>query len=191
VKPILRDFPEEFETERLTIRAPRFGDGGQVHAAILESIDHLRPWMPWVHPVPSVEEEEANIRQARTRFLAREEFWLLLFLKHTDTFVGGSGLHRANWDVPKFEIGYWVRQRFAGRGYVGEAVVGITRFAFDALGARRLEIRVDDRNVRSWRIPERLGFLLEGILRNEARDVEGKLRDTRVYAKIRMDAGAS
>jgi ribosomal-protein-serine acetyltransferase len=191
VTPILRDFPEEFETERLTIRAPRFGDGAQVHAAILESIDHLRPWMPWVHPVPSVEEEEADIRQARTRFLAREEFWLLLFLKHTDTFVGGSGLHRANWDVPKFEIGYWVRQGFAGRGYIGEAVVGITQFAFDALGARRLEIRVDDRNVRSWRIPERLGFLLEGILRNDARDVEGKLRDTRVYAKIRMDAGTS
>jgi ribosomal-protein-serine acetyltransferase len=89
--------------------------------------------------------------------------------------------------VPKFEIGYWVRTRFEGQGYISEAVVGITQFAFDLLGARCVEIRVDDRNERSWRIPERLGFALEGLLRNEMRDVEGKLCDTRLYAKIRMD----
>ncbi len=188
MKPSPLNFPEEFETERLTIRAPRPGDGEQVHAAILESIDRLRPWMPWVHPVPSVEEEETSMRQARSRFLQREDFWLVLFLRHTDIFVGGSGLHHVDWDVPKFEIGYWVRRRFEGQGYISEAVVGITQFAIDVLGARRVEIRVDDRNRRSWRVAERLGFTLEGILRNDARDVEGKLRDTRVYAKIRADS---
>jgi RimJ/RimL family protein N-acetyltransferase len=109
-------------------------------------------------------------------------------LRRTDVFVDGSGLHRVDWTVPKFEIGYWVRKRFERQGYISEAVLGITQFAFEALGARRVEIRVDDRNVRSWRVPERLGFVLEGIMRNEARDVEGRLRDTRVYAKIRTDS---
>lgn len=187
MNPAAYPIPEEFESPRLTIRLPRVGDGAALHAAIVESVDILRPWMPWVHPTPTLEDEEENVRRARARFLAREDLWLLLFLKGTDTFVGGSGLHRIDWGVPKFEIGYWVRKKFEGQGYISEAVVRITEFAFETLHARRVEIRVDDRNRRSWRIPERLGFRLEGILRNEARDVEGKLRDTRVYARIRGD----
>ena len=113
---------------------------------------------------------------------------LLLFLKNSLTLVGGSGLHRIDWEVPRFEIGYWVRKRFEGQGYISEAVAGITRFAFDRLKARRVEIRVDDRNERSWRIPERLGFRLEGTLRNDVRGVNGELRSTRVYAMIRDDS---
>jgi RimJ/RimL family protein N-acetyltransferase len=90
VKPILRDFPEEFETERLTIRAPRFSDGTRMHPAIVESLDRLSPWMRWVHPVPTVEEQEAHLREQRAKFLARENLMLLLFLKGTDTFVGSQ-----------------------------------------------------------------------------------------------------
>ncbi len=187
MKPILRDFPEEFETERLTIRAPRFGDSAEIHAAILESFDSLSPWMEWVHPIPTLEEEEALIREGRVRFLERKNLWLLLFLKGTNTFVGSSGLEIINWDVPRFEIGYWVRKKFEGQGYISEAVVGITNFAFDVLGARRVEIHVDDRNSRSWRIPERLGFTLEGTMHNIARDTAGKLCHLRIYTKTRAD----
>lgn len=187
MKPILRDFPEQFETERLTIRAPRVGEGAQVHAAICESIDSLNPWMPWVHPLPTAEDEEADIRTARTKFLAREDLRLHLFLKGTETFVGSSGLHTIDWNVPKFEIGYWVRKKFTGQGYISEAVVGITQFAFEVLGARRIEIRADNRNIRSWRIPERLGFTLDGIFQNNARDVAGQLCAMRIYSKTRKD----
>ena len=108
-------------------------------------------------------------------------------LKGRDAFVGGSGLHRIDWTIPKFEIGYWVRTRYEGKGYIHEAVEGITRFAFDVLNARRIEIRVDDRNERSWRVAERAGYTLEGILRNDSRDVAHQLRNTRLYSKIRMD----
>lgn len=187
VQPILRDFPDELETERLTVRAPRFGDGAEMHEAVRESIDNLRPWMPWAQTLPSPEEDQERMRAERLSFLARENLMLLLFLKGTDTLVGSSGLHRINWQVPKFEIGYWVRRRFQGKGYISEAVVGITQFAFDVLGARRVEIRVDDRNKRSWRIPERLGFSLEAILQNDERDVDGNLRNTRIYARVKMD----
>jgi hypothetical protein len=45
--PILMDFPESFETERLLIRSPLPGDGHELHAAVRESIDELTPWMPW------------------------------------------------------------------------------------------------------------------------------------------------
>ncbi len=182
VNPILLDFPDSFETERLTIRSPMPGDGAELQAAVAESIDDLRPWMPWADHVPTVEEEEEAVRQGRARFLKREDLWLLLFLKGTHTLVGGSGLHRINWDVPSFEIGYFVRSRFARQGYITEAVRGVTRFAFETLGARRVEIHCDARNERSRRVAERAGFELEATLHKHALAPDGNLRDTLIYA---------
>src|SRR6266849_11022219 len=140
MKPILLDIPESFETERLSIRAPRFGDGAAMNAAIVENIDNLRPWMQWAQTIPTVEESEENVRQARVRFISHEDFRLHLWLRGSETFVGGSGLHRINGDVPSFEIGYWCRKRFEGQGYITEAVNGITRFAFEVLKAERIAI---------------------------------------------------
>ena len=181
VNPILLDFPDSFETERLTIRSPLPGDGEELQAAVAESIDDLRPWMPWADHVPTVEEEEEAVRRGRARFLTREDLWLLLFLKGTHTLVGGSGLHRMDWDVPSFEIGYFARSRFAGQGYITEAVRGVTRFAFETLEARRVEIRCDARNERSRHVAERAGFELEATLRNHAVAADGELRDTLIY----------
>ncbi len=87
--------------------------------------------------------------------------------------------------MPKFEIGYWCRTRITSHGYITEAVTRISAFAFDALGARRVEIRCDPRNFRSARVAERAGFTLEGTIRNNEVGTDGKLRDTRIYASIR------
>ena len=182
--PILRDFPEAFETERLRIRSPLPGDGPEVHRAVKESLDELSPWMPWTREHRTVEDSETSVRRARVAFLERSELRLHLYLKGTETLVGSSGLQRIDWEVPKFEIGYWCRTRFTGRGFVTEAVRGISAFAFDALGAGRVEIRCDARNGPSARVAERAGFTLEGELRNNEVDTGGELRNTLVYAMI-------
>jgi len=184
-KPILLDFPDAFESERLIIRAPRPGDGVLINPAILESLEALRPWMPWAQTAPSVDESEEVMRKGAANFILRSDLPLVLLRKDTGQFIGGSGLHRMDWDVPMFEIGYWVRTSCAGQGYITEAVNAISRFAFETLKANRVEIRMDDHNRASWRVAERAGFLLEGIFRKDTRDVQGDLRDTRVYAKTR------
>ncbi len=181
---LLLDFPESFESNRLTIRAPRAGDGAEVNAAVRETFDDLKVWMPWAQQVPALEESESFVRRSQCDFLARKDLMLFLFLKGTDTLVGGSGLHRINWDIPKFEIGYWCRKRFQGQGYIRESTEAITKFAFETLGAKRVEIRCDSKNVRSRRIPDRLEFKLEGTFRNDSLSPSGELRDTLVFAKI-------
>ena len=182
---LLLDFPESFESDRLTIRAPRPGDGVEMNAAVHETFDDLKVWMPWAQQMPTLEESESFVRRAQCEFLAREDLTLLLFLKGTSTLVGGSGLHRINWAIPKFEIGYWCRKRFQGQGYISESTEAITQFAFETLAAKRVEIRCDAKNVRSQHIPNRLGFKLEGTLRNDALSPSGELRDTLVFAKTK------
>ena len=180
----MRDFPEAFETERLLIRSPMPGDGPELYAAVRESMEDLLPWMPWAAEHGTVEDSEASAREARVRFLERTELRMHLWLKGTGTLVGSSGLHRIDWGVPKFEIGYWCRTGMTGRGYVTEAVRGIAAFAFDVLGAQRVEIRCDPLNRPSARVAELAGFRLEGELRNDARGTDGTLRNTLVFSAV-------
>jgi ribosomal-protein-serine acetyltransferase len=183
--PILRDFPDAFESERLLIRAPRPGDGAAVHAAIVESLDELRPWMPWAHEPQSVDASEAYAREARASFDARRELPLFLFLRQDGTFVGGSGLHRIHWEVPSFEIGYWIRTSRVGRGYATEATRRIADFAFDELRAERVEIWCDAGNERSVAVAQRAGFALEARMARHRRDMAGELADSLCFARVR------
>lgn len=186
---ILRNIPDSFQSERLLIRSPRPGDGAMVNAATLDSLAELRPWMPWAQQTPTVDDSERYVREAHVRFLKREDLPLLLLLKGTEIMVGSSGLHRINWAVPKFEIGYWVRTPYAGQGYITEAVAAITEFAFTTLGAQRVEIRCDAKNERSATVARRGGFMLEGTLRNEDRcHLTNELRDTLVFAQIASES---
>lgn len=189
--PLLLEIPEQICSERLDIRVVRPGDGEPLCAAALDSLEQLKPWFPWAEKVPTIIDTEARCRECYSKFVSRTDINLALWLKGTRTCVGRSGLHKIDWDIPKFEIGYWARSCHAGKGYITEAVSAITAFAFDVLAARRVEIRMDDRNERSWRVAQRCGFDLEGILRNSSRRVAGQLRDTRVYAKVRPDDAAT
>lgn len=183
--PILLTIPEQFESNRLVIRAPQWGDGAAVNEAVIESIEELRLWLPFAQHIPTLEETEINIRQSRLRFLDRSDLRLLLFHKESGKLVGSSGLHRIDWRARKFEIGYWLHTAYTNQGYMTEAVHAITNFAIQELEANRIEIRCDRNNVRSAAVAQRAGFMLEGILRNETCDTQGLLRDTMVFAKIR------
>lgn len=185
--PILRDLPYSFESERLTIRGPLPGDGIVVRTAVVESQAELKQWLPWAVNIPSETEYEANVRKGQIRFLAREDLWMMLFLKGTNILVGGSGLHRINWEVPKLEIGYWVRSSYAGKGYISEAVNAITHYAFTECQANRVEIRCDELNVRSAAVAQRTGFNHEGTLLAEDRHhLSNDLRNTMIFAKTRQ-----
>jgi RimJ/RimL family protein N-acetyltransferase len=185
--PVLLDIPQSFESKRLSIRAPRAGDGPVVNAGILESFDALHVWMPWAKVPPSVAETEKVMRECAGKWALRTDLTLLLFRKDDGDLVGGSGLHLMDWSVPRFEIGYWVRRRYEGQGFIVESTQAIARFAFDVLRARRVEIRCDARNARSVRVAERAGFLLEGRLRNQAIAPDGAVRDTVIYALTDAD----
>jgi len=183
-RPILPDFPDHFETERLLLRAPRAGDGAVVNAAIQESFEELHRWMDWARHIPSIAESETHSREAAARFRAREELALWLFRKSDGMFVGASGLHSIDWSVPRFEIGYWLRTSLVGQGYMTEAVRGITRFTFDILYAARIEIRCDALNRRSAAVAKRAGYILEARLHHHRRNVQGELSDTLIFAKF-------
>lgn len=179
-------FPDSFESDRLIIRAPKVEDAQVIWASVHASAKALKQWMPWAQTLPRIEETTENLRQAVADFITRKDLRLHIFLKETGEFIGASGFHRINWNIPKVEIGYWLDSRYEGKGYMTEAAECLTEFAFNELKARRVEIRCDTDNVRSRAVAERLKFNLEGILHNESMSPDGKhVRDTCVYAKTK------
>lgn len=175
--------PERLESERLVIRVAKPGDGGLFNEAVIESLDTLKPWLGWVTPAPTLEQSEFGCRRAYAKFLLNEDLMVFFFLKSDGMLVGGSGLHDVDWALRRFEIGYWGRARFGGRGLMTEGVRALADYALRDLSANRVFLSTDAENVASWRLAERAGFMLEGTLRNERFNRSGKLRDTKMYSK--------
>jgi RimJ/RimL family protein N-acetyltransferase len=187
MNPLLLDVPLQLETDRLILRAPhQTGDGSIVNQAIRESFYELKAWLPFAQELPDVEETEINLRNAHINFLKRESFRFLIFDKESNDFIGTTSLQAIDWDIPKCEIGYWINTKFSGNGYMTEAVKKLADFGLNYIKFRRIEIRCEPTNLKSRAIAEKLGFVLEGTLRNDDLSADGsELRDTCFYSIIK------
>lgn len=174
--------PAEIRSGRLLLRPLQEADAGQVFAAIEESREHLAPWLAWPPTIQHPDDARDLCRRWAARWTLRTDLGLGMFSRPGGRFLGATGMHDPNWALRSFEIGYWLRTSAVGAGYAAEAVQLQTVLAFEVLEAQRVEIRCDPHNLHSRRVPERLGFPLEGCLRNAWLDPLGKVRDTLVFA---------
>ncbi|HKX17971.1 MAG TPA: GNAT family protein [bacterium] len=179
--------PREIVGPRVRLRSLRPSDAPAVWDAVEESRKRLERWLPWVHHTHSAADERRAIAGMRGRWRRREDFLVGIFDRLTGRYLGGSGLHKINWERRCFEIGYWIRAGAEGKGYVSEAVRLLTCFAFDRLGAARVEIFMHPRNVRSEAVAKRLGFVYEGTARAVTPGPDGRLEDRHMYALVRAD----
>jgi ribosomal-protein-serine acetyltransferase len=178
---------EELRGERVVVRPYRESDAQALFEAVAESRDHLRPWLPFADEHQTVDESRHWIIQQVANWILRDDLILSIWEQATDRYVGGTGLHPHDWEIGYFEIGYWVRASAEGHGYIVEAVRLLTEYALDTLKANRVEIRCDELNVRSAAIPQRLGYVLEGRLRNNLTAPGGRLRTTLVFSLVPGD----
>ena len=181
-QPKKKLLPEQVVTNRLILRVPTLADAAAVNQAVQESFAELNRWMEWAAEPQTMEELETFCEESRQKWLEDREYPLLMILKEGGTVIGSCGYPNLDWEVPKFEIGYWCHSAYTGCGYVSEAAYGLARLAFDEFHAARVELRMDAQNERSWRVAERLGFELEAVIHADVRANSGELSDTRIYA---------
>lgn len=177
---VLIDVPMPIKTPRLILRPPQAGDGKAVYDAKQESMADLKKWMPWAHKPSSEEADEALCRQKYAAYLLRED--LMLFAFAGDKLIASTGLHRFDWELRSFEIGYWVRSSETGKGYATEIATALAHYAFKALDANRVFITHDAANKASEAVIKKAGFLYEGLARNSGLDVDGHPVDVKHYA---------
>ena len=132
--------------------------------AVDENRAHLRQWLPWVDETRAPDDIRAFIRRTQQQFGANEGF-------QTALLVGGEvagmiGHNGVRWERRAAALGYWIAQRHQGRGFMTLACRAYVDHAFGEMELNRVEIRAAAGNGRSRAIPERLGFTLEGVLRD-------------------------
>jgi ribosomal-protein-alanine N-acetyltransferase len=79
-------------------------------------------------------------------------------------------------------IGYWIDQRYAGRGYTTRAVKLLTRFGFEVLKLHRIEINLRPENEASKKVALKAGYTLEGA-RNNYLHIAGDWRNHITFVK--------
>jgi RimJ/RimL family protein N-acetyltransferase len=183
-KPILLDPPIPITTPRLLMRPPRPGDGKKYNEAMQESFKELHEWLPWAQEMESLDESEEFARQASADWILRKELGLWIYDKASDDFLAAAWFHKIDWSIPRLELGYWLRSSKTGSGLMAEAVNALTRYAFEVIGAKRLEIHCDKENVKSRAVAERLDYKLDAIFAQNEINLDGTRRDTCVYSRL-------
>ena len=178
---------EELQGERVLVRPYRVEDAEALQAAVAESREHLRPWLPFADAHQTVEESRDFIIRGNAQWLLRDNFSLSIWLRETGDFLGGTGFHIRDWDIRWFEVGYWLRASAEGHGYMTEAVRLVSEYLLDHLGAHRVEIRCNALNTHSAAVALRLGFTQEGRLRNVRLGADASPADSLIFSQIPTD----
>jgi RimJ/RimL family protein N-acetyltransferase len=176
--------PYRIETTRLNLCALGPEHVDQLHEVVPGNKQHLAGAMAWARAEPiSYESRTELLQRMRGNFDLGVDFVLGIFERASARCIGGTGFHpRIGPDA--LETGYWIAADWQRQGLVSEAVTALARVAFETMGARRLEIRCSPENSRSRAVPERLGFHLDGILREGGLSGTGELEDKMVWSLL-------
>ena len=161
------------ETKRLVVRCYNPSDAPLLAESVTESLEHLRPWMPWVYNEPEpIEEKVQRLKLFRGSFDLGQNYTYGIFNPEETKLIGGTGLH-TRLSGGELEIGYWIHKDYINRGLVTESTAALVKVAFEIVHVHRLEIHCDPGNLASAAIPRKLGFTHEGTLRAKTAFLDG------------------
>jgi len=145
------------------IRRVRASDAGAIAAAVSNSLDYLRPWMPWATPAAAERASQlARVAEADRDWEAGLGYVYSVLTVGQGTLVGEIALHRRPADS-SVEMGYWIAATQAGQGYGTSAGRALTSVALALPGVDRVEIHCDAANAPSAAVARKLGYRLDRI----------------------------
>jgi ribosomal-protein-alanine N-acetyltransferase len=152
---------------RVELRPLKASDWDQWHEVRVRSRDWLEPWEPFGEPGTADPVSDTDAFKARCGAWERQRhfddaYGFGIFLRK-GRFIGEvrlGSLQRGPFQSAN--VGYWIDEAEAGRGYMPEAVVLVIRFAFEDLGLHRVEAAIVPRNKASRRVTEKIGLRDEG-----------------------------
>lgn len=167
-----------------SLRLPAESDLPELHALVERNREHLARWMPWA--AEQTPDHTLEFIRSVGRQVDRNEGFQTAIVDPGQAIIGMVGFHALAWRDRSAEIGYWLSADCQGRGIMTRATARLVDHAISEWRLNRLEIRAAVENDRSRGIPERLGFVAEGTLR-EAERVGERYLDLVVYSMLAHD----
>lgn len=153
-------------TPRLLLRCCEPSDIAPRLEAVESSGEHLREFFPpQPDGPPPLERHLAQLRKLRGNFDLDQDRIYAVVEPDTGRYLGEVGLYtRAG--IGAREVGYWLRRDAVGRGLATEMAAAAIRTAFELDQVKRVDLTCDPDNTASAAVARRLGFTLEGRLRD-------------------------
>ena len=167
-------------TSRLLLRPFSDADGDALFA--LHSNAHVLRY--WDSP-PWTDRARAELFIEKGRQLSEEGSGARVAVERASdgAFLGWCGLSKWNPDYRSASLGYCLDDAAWGHGYATEGARALLQWGFDTLDLNRVQAEADTRNVGSARVLEKLGFVLEGTLREDC-VVNGDVSDSWVFGLL-------
>lgn len=179
--------PEQIETERLLLRRFTRRDVPSLEEGVRSSLADLHEWLPWAQMDYTRDDAVAFIRDSIQAWKDAKAFdYAIRLPDQPDLHVGNISIWQISRSGRIGEIGYWIRSDMLGRGYATEATEALTRVGFDNLLLHKVTLRIAVGNRGSERVAEKLGYTVEGVLREELL-IRGNWVDHTLYTMLERE----
>lgn len=186
----MAEFPLILKGPRIELRAlePTFENANITYKVVVDNREHLIPWMDWAEEKNYNKPEHAfeylqKINQGREKGY-KFDFGIFFDKK----YIGNISIFDISDKNKSGEIGYWLAKSASGKGYVTEAVKLLEDASFE-YGLNRIQIKCDTKNVPSANVAKRLGYNLDGELRENLTLNDESFRNTYVFSKLKSEWG--
>jgi ribosomal-protein-alanine N-acetyltransferase len=176
------------EGPRVYLRPPRSRDWRDWAELRERSRAFLAPWEPtWPADALSRAAFRRRLRQTAGEWNDDSGYGFLVFRREDDVILGGVNLSNVRRGVAQAaNLGYWIGESYARRGYMTEALRTVFPFVFDRMGLHRIEAACLPHNLASRRLLLRVGFREEGHARHYLR-INGSWQDHVLYSLLSED----
>jgi len=175
---------EHLVDEEITLKLKDYQDSEAVFQLIDQSREHLKQWMPSVEDIHSVEDVNKRMRKHLKELTEQEGIHFLIYYKND--LAGSISIKEIDWQVRSAELGYWLGSGFTGRGIINRTSTALLEYVFEEMDLHKVEIWVAEKNAKSRRIPEHLGFIKEGMRRDNEL-IDGTYYNMVIYGLLKEE----
>ena len=179
---VFSDFPT-IKTKRLVLRQPQHEDAQAVFSIKSDSLVTL-PYC--AEPYTSMEQAEGWIERLHSTYRAGEGIMWFISLIGEKSVIGNCTLWHIDSESGCAELGYELNRSYWGRGIASEAASTVVEFGFNGMLLNRIEACPFSENRPSTGLLDRLGFTLEGNLRQRIM-FRGKYFDQLYYGLLKEE----
>ncbi len=170
---------------QIELRQLKLSDAKDIFDTINKQRSYLGKWLPFVEFTKELKDTEDFILSLIKA--PKSTFEYVFTIRENDGFAGLIGFKSTDHTNKKTEIGYWLSEKFQGKGLVTKSVTRLLGFAFQELKIHRVQIKCATGNQASINIPKNLGFKFEGIERAGELLTGNVYTDLEIYSKLKND----
>ncbi|RLL48306.1 N-acetyltransferase [Oceanobacillus piezotolerans] len=161
-------------------------DAEEYYHLIINSKEHLKRWIAWVGSVENEEDTNISLKLRMEEVVENSPKWFAINYK--GKMAGTIGFNEVDTVNRVGELGYWLGKDFQGKGIMLKACKAILDYGFKELSLNRIEVYIAVGNERSRALPEQLGFLEEGRIR-QAEWIRDRYEDQVIYGILAKEWG--